>query len=119
MSFRTDLAMERMDAQSAPVLEGIEQDTRQLNSITISTVEIRDEDASRAIEKPVGRYVTIMTPPFYSAEELSDEELNLITEEIASFIPADGLVLVSVYVWISVVFSSSTMKDTVLPSELS
>ncbi|MCL2056067.1 MAG: GPR endopeptidase [Oscillospiraceae bacterium] len=95
MAFRTDLAMERLDGcGGAPKPEGVLQSSRSLDSLIINTVEICDENAARAIEKPIGRYITIMAPPFYSAEELSEQELNAVAEEIAVFLPEDGLVLV-------------------------
>lgn len=94
MPFRTDLAMENTSPHSGNLPKGVTQEEHSFGGLTINTVEITDQEGAKLIGKPQGRYVTVMTPPFYGSTELSDEEIEHIAGEIASFLPGEGLVFI-------------------------
>ena len=65
MDFRTDLAVERRDvfrkinkiSQETP---GIESEEKQISdTIHVYNVRVKDDEGAKAIQKPIGNYVTI------------------------------------------------------------
>jgi len=65
-----------------------------LGNIYICQVNITDQSAADILEKPIGKYITITSPPMYSSIPLSDDELLAISREISSLLPPSGTVLV-------------------------
>ena len=64
MSRRTDLAMEaeslwRRSAGRTSALEGVKAESRQEQGLTLTRVEILDEEGEKALGKPRGTYVTL------------------------------------------------------------
>ena len=70
---RTDLALEvresfendNVEIKGVVLTEEFEND----NKIRITTVEIKDEEGARAMQKPIGTYITIEAPELDSASE--------------------------------------------------
>lgn len=92
MPYRTDLAVE--GTQASGELPGVEQDEERFGKLMIHTVRITDPQTARIIEKPVGEYITVTTPHFYSSHEFTEEEIDLLARRIRSMLPPEGLVLV-------------------------
>ncbi len=57
---RTDLAMEAFGGRSD--LAGIREEVALFGSIEISRITVETEQASRALDKPIGRYITLTVP---------------------------------------------------------
>lgn len=94
MSFRTDLALEAAQPHEKNLPGGVKHVRRNAGNLAIDAVSITDEEGARMIGKPVGEYITITTPPFSGALEVSEEEIEIIASEIRAMLPEDGLVLV-------------------------
>ena len=93
MSCRTDLA-----AESAALLDrelpGLISQEESFGQINFCTVRITDQSAADAVGKAMGDYVTVTTPPFHSAAEITEKEICRIAGRIAAMLPGQGLVLV-------------------------
>lgn len=94
MAFRTDLALEAAEQYTDRLPRGVEQSERNENGIVVSTVRILDNEAAELVGKPAGDYVTVCVPEFSGAQELSEEQVEVIANEIRAMLPKDGLVLV-------------------------
>lgn len=92
MSVRTDLAAE-LAAQAKPI-PGLEQQEERFGCLHFHTVRITGGKAAQAVQKPMGRYVTVTTPPFQKAEEITEEEIAAIARQIAAMLPEQGLIFV-------------------------
>jgi len=93
MSYRTDLAAESAALLSRP-MPGLAQREERFGQIEFNTVSISDQETAGAVGKAVGEYITVTTPPFHSAMEITEEELCKIAERISAMLPSEGLVLV-------------------------
>ena len=86
MIFRTDLALERRDIyKKANNLEndlsGIECEEEVLNDqISITRVEIKDEEGEKALGKPIGQYITL---DIKDMKYMEDEELKNVSKSIS------------------------------------
>ncbi len=65
---RTDLAIELGGVEKGDI-KGIEKSCRQEGEIKISTVKITSEEGERAINRPVGSYITVEFPPIYKISD--------------------------------------------------
>lgn len=93
MAYRTDLAAELIREVEGTRLSGLEQQEETLGALTITTVQILDEDTASAVGKPVGDYLTVTVPPFSTGEEIPEESLCEIARRIEGMLP-EGPVLV-------------------------
>lgn len=92
---RTDLALEAKEmyeesADDITKISGVKATTVKEESISVTTVEITDEQGSSVLEKPIGTYITIEIEKFrensvFIAKELSDcfckQLLTLVKEK--------------------------------------
>lgn len=95
MNFRSDLALEqteRVGRQNLP--DGVTVRTEQIDQITVNWVDITTEEGARLLEKPVGRYLTVELPPFYSSNQSTEREIEALAREIRALLPEKGPVLV-------------------------
>ena len=83
---RTDLAAERRRADLS--LPGTDFREETEGRFTVTRITVGDAVSARAIGKPIGRYLTVASPP---QEELSEEErdalLLILVREIGSLLP--------------------------------
>lgn len=93
MDFRTDLALERSEA--SPNIKGAKIQRRDLDNARITIVRVEDEEASRELGKPIGKYVTVEVPPFTRDAELLDGRLTAVSGEISALLPREGTVLIA------------------------
>lgn len=83
-SIRTDLALEvresfpKDDVEIRGVI--LTEDYNEENKIKVSIVEIKDEKGSRAMQKPIGTYITIEAPEINHSDESYHKP---VSEEIA------------------------------------
>lgn len=94
MNFRTDLAIEIKENIAPNLPEGVQFHEGKKGEITVSKIEITNEEASSRMGKPVGTYITVTVPPFSATTRSSDEEIQIIAEQISSLLPKEGLILV-------------------------
>lgn len=87
MIFRTDLALERRDIYNKANnleedLKGIEcEEERPNEKISITRVNIKDEEGERALGKPIGEYITLDVKDM---KYMEDEELKEISNSISN-----------------------------------
>ena len=79
MQYRTDLAMER--AQGNERMNGVCVQSRQTGPFSLCEIEIQSPEAAERLQKPMGRYITLETPPIHG---LSAEERQGLAREIAA-----------------------------------
>ncbi len=93
MNIRTDLALESKE-QFTEKIDGAECETISFDPITITRLSIETGSASKRLNKPIGRYITVEVPPF-SDESATDESLiTAIKTELLRMLPSIGTVLV-------------------------
>ena len=95
MNFRSDLALEqteRVGRQNLP--DGVTVRTEQIDQSTVNWVDITTEEGAKLLEKPVGRYLTVELPPFYSSNQSTEREIEALAREIRALLPQTGAVLV-------------------------
>lgn len=93
LDYRTDLAIERPITENNAIIKGVEQYRRGNRVSVVTEIRVTDEDGSKAIGKPQGRYITVEVPEFATDFELLDGRLDMLVKEIRSLIPEDGTVL--------------------------
>lgn len=87
MIFRTDLALERRDIYNRANnleedLKGIEcEEERPNEKISITRVNIKDEEGEKALGKPIGKYITL---DIKDLKYMEDEEKENVSNSIAS-----------------------------------
>ncbi|MBQ6796361.1 MAG: GPR endopeptidase [Clostridia bacterium] len=86
MDIRTDLAVEAAGMKKAPV-EGIESTVEEKGHIKIERIEIKSDEAARAIGKMKGTYVTITTRDLSENDKDEYEEMCMcVANELKSIL---------------------------------
>lgn len=86
-NIRTDLAVEahelsKREAQNATEIEGVISRVEEKYGISITRVEITNENGSRALGKAIGKYTTIDAPNLKYSSEIYERVCKIIAEEI-------------------------------------
>ena len=87
MDFRTDLAVERRDVfrkinKISQEIPGIESEEKQISdTIHVYNVRVKDDEGAKAIQKPIGNYVTI---DVRKMRNITNDEKNKISFTISS-----------------------------------
>ena len=83
---RTDLAIEEEHLPTP--CHGVKIDQKEQNGITITSVEIINEEGTKHLNRPIGRYITLDFPPFWQDSEEIDELAleNTLTQELCNFL---------------------------------
>ncbi len=92
MNFRTDLAVEKMEAVGSE-MQGVISDESSFGNVKISRIQVLDERGEEAIGRPIGNYITVEVPPF-TDEIGSDEIVAVIKRELRELVGDEGAVLV-------------------------
>lgn len=93
-NYRTDLAIELKEVYSQN-LDGVVVEETTIGSLKISKVDIQTIKAGDRFGKPVGIYYTIDVPAFKNSISINNNELDIISQRIESFLPReDSLILV-------------------------
>ncbi len=100
-NIRTDLAVEahelsRREAKNATEIDGVISDVRTEDGITVTNIEITNENGSKALGKAIGNYITIESPNLKYSIDIYERVCTLISEEIRKMadIKSDSLTLV-------------------------
>ncbi len=93
-SIRTDLAIES-PALSEETIPGIEQSTQKEEGMTISTVHIKTEEGAKALEKPIGDYITFSLDSIRGYTDNLEGEISSFAKRLKSMLPPKGLILIA------------------------
>lgn len=96
MNLRTDLALERHELSGKDETDGIKINKYKDEDVTVTEIEIYNENGSRALEKPPGTYITLEISPLTKSGELFSPRLCVLSKLIKRLLPkGNGLVLVA------------------------
>jgi len=94
MNFRTDLALEQREALGERTPPGVSAEELSLGQVKISRIKVETAQGEKALQKPVGNYITIEVPPFSDNAHEIDERLEALSRELSLLLPKEGLILV-------------------------
>lgn len=86
MRNRTDLAIESIGLNREN-LNGTNSTTTTFGDITVTCTVISEDFASKTINKPIGKYITVDIPCLTYATENNQEVCNIISEQIKNLLP--------------------------------
>ena len=94
ISFYTDMADERIDlykkVNNLSNIDGIKIEDSSNNGVTTTVVDVINENGSNALQKDIGKYITIETSDIKYIEEKQKEEIiNTLANKIKEFIGDD------------------------------
>lgn len=92
--FRTDLAVEECERFSSPP-QGVTQRIMDVGKARIIRIVVETEGAGEALGKPIGKYITVETEPFYTVSDYDDGRQAAVSGEISKLLPSEGAVLVA------------------------
>lgn len=92
-NFRTDLADERRDifkkANKLSEIDGVETENEQKEKISLSRIKITNEEGAKALQKPIGTYVTIDIKDLRLAmEDEIQKASNIVSDELKKILDA-------------------------------
>lgn len=87
MNCRTDITLERHELLKDNKCKGVLFKKEENGKSVITTIEILDENGSKALGKPKGKYITVDLPEFSHESELLDSRLDAITQTIKALLP--------------------------------
>ncbi|MBR1559002.1 MAG: GPR endopeptidase [Clostridia bacterium] len=87
-NIRTDLALEAFDGQGASSLPGVDVRRWEAGGVTLTEVVVSDDDASRLLNKSVGRYLTLECGLLRRRDPDARAALGgLLAEELSRMLP--------------------------------
>lgn len=89
------MAVERHEIAGSEDIDGIEINKYDDGGVTVTEIKVTNENGSRALDKPLGSYVTVEVTPFSKASDLFSHQLTVLSEQIKKLIPDSGLVLIA------------------------
>ena len=94
-SIRTDLAVEahelsKREAKNAAEIDGVKSNVEEKENITVTRVEITNENGSKTLGKAIGSYVTIDAPDLKYSLETYEEVCEIIADEISKMADISG-----------------------------
>lgn len=94
-SIRTDLAVEahelsKREAKNAAEIDGVKSNVEKKENITVTRVEITNENGSKTLGKAIGSYVTIDAPDLKYSLETYEEVCEIIADEIRKMADISG-----------------------------
>ena len=91
MSARTDLALDLHESQGGEI-EGVTLDVQTAGDITVSTVEILNEEGGRVFGKEKGKYITIESHALSNGDRLGEEKTSkALAEQIRALLTPEEL----------------------------
>ncbi len=102
ISIRTDLAVEahelsKKEAANATEIDGVISSVTEDNGISVTRVEITNENGSNALGKAIGNYITIDAPDIKYSVEVYEKVCKILADEISKMaeIKSDTVTLVA------------------------
>ena len=102
--FRSDLTLETAEqlgayGKNAKRLDGVRSMESLLEGYTVSAITVTSEEGSRALEKPVGRYITVDLQPYFQRQDhFFPRGVRCLSRELRHLLPRlkeGGTVLVA------------------------
>jgi len=95
-NIRTDLALEAKEiatqGEGAPAIPGLWSETETNEGITVTRMEIKDDQAANRIGKMVGHYVTLEVPELRQGDsDLQDRVATTLAKEFEAFLKRIGI----------------------------
>ena len=87
MSVRTDLAVECREMNKDTEIDGVKVSITNNDECRSTVIDIFSEEGSRALSKPVGRYITLEMDSFPDSSSLCDGRLSMLTQALEGIIP--------------------------------
>lgn len=94
MEIRTDLALEKREILGQNMPQGVESSNFKKGDVTFTKIKITDETGSKALEKPIGTYITAEIPQLMKNSVTDAKMIESIAHQLASLLPKEGTVLV-------------------------
>ena len=87
MEFRTDMALERNEMykqqNKLQQIDGVEIENDRRNDVEISRIKILNETGEKALNKPIGNYITVDVKKIKLADEERLEEIaKIVADEL-------------------------------------
>lgn len=87
MGIRTDLALEaheisKREAKKEGEIDGVIADIEEKDGITLTKIEITNENGEKALGKPIGKYITIDAPDIKYNTETYERVCKLMAEKL-------------------------------------
>lgn len=95
MNFRTDLALERCEFLGEKNIRGIDIERFNGNKATVTRIDVRTPEGAKAVDKPMGRYVTVEVTAFAKHAQFVDDSFQTLCGELKRMLPKEGSVLVA------------------------
>ena len=94
LNIRTDLAVEahelsKREAKEATEIDGVISRVEEMGRITVTRVEITNENGERALGKAQGNYITIDAPDLKYSVEIYEKVCKIIADEIRKMTDLD------------------------------
>ena len=95
MNIRTDLAVERREMNTDAEIDGVFLSFEENHSCKATIIEITSEEGANALNKPMGKYITLEMDAFPDSSTLCDGRLDMLIKSLDGLIPSEGAVLVA------------------------
>lgn len=95
MGIRTDMAVESAEHLGENLPKGVTSEEVIIDGITLTKINILDEDASEKLGKPIGLYTTIDASSIRRHVDGIPGEVDALAQSLAQMIPENGSVLVA------------------------
>ena len=100
MEFRTDMALERNEMykqqNKLQQIDGVEIENDRRNDVEISRIKILSETGEKALNKPIGNYITLDVKKIKLADEERLEEIaKIVADELRDTIGEHAKILMT------------------------
>ncbi len=94
LNYRTDMADERVDTykrvHNLSEVDGIKVESSNQNGIITTTVDVLNENGAKAVQKDIGKYITIEITDINTIDEEDEENISqVLAEQIKDLINSD------------------------------
>ncbi len=94
LNFRTDMADERVDTykrvHNLSEIDGIKVESSNQNGIVTTVVDVLNDNGAKAVQKEIGKYITVEIPDINVANEEDEEKISqILAEQIKELIDSD------------------------------
>ena len=95
MGIRTDMAVESAEHLGGNLPKGVTSEEVIIDGITLTKIDIKDNEASEKLGKPIGQYTTIDASSIRRHVDGIPGEVGALSESLMQMIPKEGSVLVA------------------------
>ena len=94
LNFRTDMADERVDTykrvHNLSEIDGVKVESSNQNGIITTVVDVLNENGAKAVQKDIGKYITIEITDINTIDEEDEENISqILAEQIKDLINSD------------------------------